>query len=684
MSEHATLPRWWRESWWARLTLAAILLAAMVLMSWNLARGGDFAFYEASARSMSESWKALFFGAFDPGATVTLDKLSGFAVPQALSLRLFGDSTSALALPQVVEGLVTVWACSLVALRWLGRAGGLLAAAAAASTPIFVSMFGHPMEDGLLTMSLAVALVWWQRAALTARWWPLLLAGLFVGIGFQAKMMQAWFLLPALALGTLLALGCPWGRRIGRAATVTGAAVVSSIAWMVVVELIPASSRPFVDGSTNDDVFAMVFGYNGIDRLLPNAVAGAVEAGGGAGHGTGPQDSFVKLLDPLYTTQIGWLYPAALAGIALGLWRWWPRRAAAARTPADRVGFASVVTLSVWLVTAAGVLSAARMPHTAYLAALGVQLTLLTALAAAEGLRLRRSPHVAARCVLPALILVQGVWGAVLAAAGEMPIALAAPMYVLFALGLLAAVAAAVRGPVPASRRGAPALAAAALIAVVAGPALFSAQVLDAARDGSGGDASVGVRSAAARFGEVSGSETPGFTISAPAMWGGDSALSTSMSQLLTDVRAHGGGSDGAPLLITDAWSVAAPLIDATGQDVLTDGGYSGQAEVFTEAQVRSLLASGEVHLVVVKDHAAQNDPVRQAVDDDACATVQSWESPVGEGPVADQSSHEQVSVRDDGDAASSARAGVRSRDADAGSRGGSSQALGFTLYSCP
>lgn len=658
------------------------MLAALVFMAWNLARGGDFAFYEASARSMSESWKALLFGAFDPGATVTLDKLSGFAVPQALSLRLFGVSTSALALPQVLEGLVTIWACSLVGLRWLGRTGGLLAAAAAASTPIFVSMFGHPMEDGLLTMSLAVALVWWQRAALTARSWPLLLAGLFVGIGFQAKMMQAWFVLPALVLGIVLAIGGPWGRRVGRAAVLTGAAVLSSIAWMLAIQLVPASSRPFVDGSTNDNVFAMVFGYNGIDRLLPNAVAGAVQAGGGAGHGTGPQDSFFKLLDPMYTTQIGWLYPAALFGIALGLWRWWPRRSAGVRAAGQRVGFASVVVVAFWLVTAAGVLSAARMPHTAYLAALGVQLALLTAVAAVEGLRLLRSPHAAARWVLPVLILVQGVWAAVLAASGGMPLVLAVPMYALFAAGLLAAVCAAMPGLAPAARRWAPALGAAAAVALVAGPALFSAQVLDASRDGSGGDASVGLRNGGTRvFGASDGSPhaaTPAFALSTPAMWGGESNLSTSMSQLLADVRSAGGGADGKPLFLTDTWSVAAPLINATGQDVLTDGGYSGQAEVFTAAQVRSLIASGEVRLVVVKDHAAQTDPVRQAVSDSSCRTVQSWASTTGEGPSGDSGDAARPSGGHDSSPATSWR-GASSGE----SRGGSPQDLGFTLYTC-
>lgn len=113
----AHTPRWTQQPRHERLTLAAIIVLGAVLTSWNLARGGDSEFYAAAARSMSESWPAFLSGAFDPGATVTLDKLAGFAVPQALSVRVFGMSTAALALPQVLEGIVTVWAVSLVGLR---------------------------------------------------------------------------------------------------------------------------------------------------------------------------------------------------------------------------------------------------------------------------------------------------------------------------------------------------------------------------------------------------------------------------------------------------------------------------------------------------------------------------------------------------------------------------------------
>jgi len=634
------LARWWREPWWARLTLAGIVVAATVLMSWNLSRGGDFSFYEAAARSMSESWHALLFGAFDPAATVTLDKLAGFAVPQAIGIDLFGMSTSSVALPQVIEGIVTILACAVFGLRWGGRGVGLVAAAAAASTPIFVSMFGHPMEDGLLTMALAVALVWWQRAILTGRWWPLLVAGLFIGVGFQAKMMSAWFVLPGLVVATAVAV-VGARRAWGHVAALTVSSIVASLSWMLLIASAPAGARPFVDGSTDDDVFAMVFGYNGIDRLLPNAVAGAVgshaPAGGilgalmlaaqssaatAAGGSGGEAASVTKLLESPLVTQIGWLYPAAVAGIVLGAVRWWPRRSRTRtlrREASTRTDRAMLVALILWTVTSATFLSAARVPHTAYVAGLGVPLALLAALAWREVVRLRSAPRLWPRLAAPLLLIAQGAWWTSLSVQSRMPPVLVAATVVVWGAGLIAAMVAAARSWHPVEgRRGAlvPAMLA---LAVLCGPVAFSTQVIDSTRDGSGGDASVGVSAKSPHPDEV-------FTPSTWAPWGGEPSMSPAVTQLVRAAEQDGGGLDGRPLFVSDSWALSAPVIVATGDSVLTDGGYSGSAPVFTESALRSLVSSGRAHLFVVASNSKKGDPVRGLVRDDHCRSEDTWD----------------------------------------------------------
>ncbi|MEO8907782.1 MAG: glycosyltransferase family 39 protein, partial [Microbacteriaceae bacterium] len=148
-SAHGDSPyRPWLARHWALWALAGIVLVSAVLYTWNINTGGFSDYYATAAKSMSESWRAFFFGGFDPQSTITLDKLSGFLIPQALSARLFGFSVWSLAVPQVLEGMVTVVATYYIVSRWIGSAGGLLAATIMAFTPLMVSMFAHPMEDG--------------------------------------------------------------------------------------------------------------------------------------------------------------------------------------------------------------------------------------------------------------------------------------------------------------------------------------------------------------------------------------------------------------------------------------------------------------------------------------------------------------------------------------------------------
>jgi 4-amino-4-deoxy-L-arabinose transferase-like glycosyltransferase len=107
-------------------------------------------------------------------------------------------------LPQVIEGVVSVLVLYRVVRRWTGPATGLAAAGIFAITPIAAAMFGHSLTaDPALTMCLILAADAWQHAADSARLRPLLLAGLWVGLGFQAKMLQAWAVQTRALCGTV-------------------------------------------------------------------------------------------------------------------------------------------------------------------------------------------------------------------------------------------------------------------------------------------------------------------------------------------------------------------------------------------------------------------------------------------------------------------------------------------------
>ncbi len=284
--------RFWRspagQPGWARPALLAVAALAALLYAWNI-RSADYAyFYSDAVRSMSVSWKALLFGAMDPGATITPDKIAGSFVPQALSARMFGFHAWSVTLPQCVEGVISVLVIYRAVRRWAGPRAGLAAAGLLTFTPVVASMFGHSMEDGALVFCLVMAADSYQRAVLDARLRSLLLAGVWVGIGFQAKMLQAWMIVPALALGYLVVAPVRLRRRLGHLLLAGAVCAAVSLSWVAMMTIVPAHDRPYVDGSTDNSAVAMVFGYNGLGRFgihLPGAVASMGFAGGSHGAG---------------------------------------------------------------------------------------------------------------------------------------------------------------------------------------------------------------------------------------------------------------------------------------------------------------------------------------------------------------------------------------------------------------
>ncbi len=129
---------------------------------------------------------------------------------------------------------------------------------------------------------------------------------------------EAWFfdtelLLPAFALTYLYAAPGTFVRRIGRLLAAGAVLVVASGWWMVVVDRWPASSRPYVGGSTDDTVWDLVIGYNGLGRIFGGAGDGGGPAAGGGR--TAARITAVALAAAVAAGQAG---PAAYAVTPLG------------------------------------------------------------------------------------------------------------------------------------------------------------------------------------------------------------------------------------------------------------------------------------------------------------------------------------------------------------------------------
>jgi 4-amino-4-deoxy-L-arabinose transferase-like glycosyltransferase len=403
----------------ARLVLTAILICAGLLYFWRIGAATTNPFYTVAVRSMAESWKAFFYGSFNPGNSITIDKIPGYLWPQALSARIFGFHPWSLTLPEVIEALVTVLVTYRLVRAWAGEAAGLFAAAFLVLTPALVGSARLNNEESAFTMCLVLAAAATQRAVASGRLRSLVLAGVWVGLAFQCKMVEAWAVLPALAAAYLLAAP---PRRLRRVLHVASAVVVTmavSITWIVIVALVPGADRPYIDGTINNNPFSMVFGYNALTRfgflgITPSSVgsvtsqfaatartakttgggatggfgrgrggsgtygghrglaggggtastaATAYRGGGGGGGGMNSQGGLLSMFERTAASQVGWLYVLALVSVVAVLWL----RRREPRTDTIRAGF---IMWSIWLVIYGLAYSEGEI-HTYYVVTLG-------------------------------------------------------------------------------------------------------------------------------------------------------------------------------------------------------------------------------------------------------------------------------------------------------------------------
>ena len=194
-------------------------------------------------------------------------------------------------------------------------------------------------------------------------------AGTMIGFAFLAKMMQAFLVLPAFGLVYLVA--APTGLRRRALQTLAGGLtiLVSAGWWVAIVALWPASARPMIDGSPTNNIFNLIFGYNGLGRIFGSSGPG----GGGGANFSGPT-GLLRLFNTAMGGQASWLLPAALLALGLGLFS----TRFAART--DRIR-AALMLWGGWLVVSGLVFSlGSGVIHTYYTVALAPAIAALVAI----------------------------------------------------------------------------------------------------------------------------------------------------------------------------------------------------------------------------------------------------------------------------------------------------------------
>jgi 4-amino-4-deoxy-L-arabinose transferase-like glycosyltransferase len=563
---------------WARPLLLLVTALAALAYSWHVGSTIEI-YYAAGVRSMAQNWHNFVYGAFDPAGTVTVDKLPGALWVQALSVRLFGFHVWSIMLPQAVEGALTVLVLFHAVRQLAGPLAALAAATVLAASPATTTLDRGNIPDSLMILLLVLAADATVTAIVTGRWRSAVLAAVWVSLAFQAKMLEAWLVLPALGLAYVVAGRGSTLARLGRLAAMGATTAVLSLSYMIFITLTPSSQRPYVDGSTTNSVFHQVFVYNGFSRAgaaSPNQVLGRT-LGTPLFSQAEPPPAWNRLLTGGYGHDTAWLLPAALvAAVALLVAR---RRAP--RTDLVRAG---ALLWGTWLIVLGVVFTVSTTMNSYYAGALAPAVAGLLGVGAAVAWAGRDRVGVVATLAGTALVTV-GYAAWLLPASGTGLPSWLAPLAV--ALGVLAAALLVAAMVVTSKRPGRVALGVAAAGAVFAGgagllvPAVASASVVDHA---------------------LGPFDTPfqpvivtGFThqVFAPTPSPGG-------------LRAVQLVRRGAPyLMATQTSAAAAAFIYATGEEVLPLGGYTGTVPEPSAADVASTIHSGLFHLALVASPGA-------------------------------------------------------------------------------
>ncbi|HUW65903.1 MAG TPA: glycosyltransferase family 39 protein [Spirochaetia bacterium] len=626
-----------------KAALLLILAATGFLSFFSIGKEGySNTYYAAAVKSMLMSWHNFFFVSFDPGGYVSVDKPPVALWIEAASARLFGFHGWSLILPQALAAVISVALLYHLVQRTFGKTTGLIAALVMALTPVLAAVSRTNELDSTLVMVLLLAawalIVAAERSSLKL----LLLSVTLVGIGFNVKMLEAFMVLPSFYLVYWLFSSLKTGRKIAHLSAATALLLVVSLSWAVIVDMTPATQRPYVGSSKTNSVLELAIGYNGVQRLLgmggpggtsgagpgsgsrpavattplatpgnnsqqqaqgtlppgPNPPSGTLlsgglgPTGGGPGGGTpggggggfgfsGGNPGVFRFLDQEMSGQISWLFPLAFLGIGAACLR------ARRREPFEQKSMRALVFWGMWLLPMLVFFSIAGFFHLYYLVMLAPGVAALVGIGLTEMYRLYADERSWQAYILPAALVADAALQVFILSRYPLwstwltPVA--GGLSGLCALGL---VILKVRGKI--DLKCARIAVAGGLVALLAAPAVWAVTPMI-----------YGSNTITPYAGpELAGNSGPWRTQteskSAPPFADNRGDTSQLIDFLLQNSRNE------KYLVAVPSAMAAAPIILQTGKAVMAVGGFSGSDNILTVQRLQQMVGDGELRYFMV------------------------------------------------------------------------------------
>jgi 4-amino-4-deoxy-L-arabinose transferase-like glycosyltransferase len=305
---------------WEWAALAAITLGAAVLRLSQLGRVSPDPFYDAAVRSMGLSFHNFFFGAFEPGGSVSIDKPPVDLWLQVVSVKVLGFSSTTLKLPEALAGTVAAPLLALTVRRLWTPAAGIIAGISLAVLPVDVITARSDTMDAVMMALIVLALMLAVRAVEDGSTPWLLAAAAALGIAFNVKLLETVVALPGIAVFVLLGMPGQARRRAIQLALSSVVYVAVSLSWLTATLLAPAHDRPYAIGSTNGSAWNAAFVFNGTDRLggkSPEPQFTVYEPGHHYPEATQSERDHIPIVPPSATRLLARVGP--LSGQRLGL-----------------------------------------------------------------------------------------------------------------------------------------------------------------------------------------------------------------------------------------------------------------------------------------------------------------------------------------------------------------------------